>query len=69
MTDIDLFVTAIHAITHYSEKRIKQTIEMTELGIDPMPSMHGTPQWDIWMHYRVLREYERRRIHEPRKSG
>lgn len=68
MLDIDLFAATIYAVTHFPEKLIRQTIEMADHGIEPI-KMRGTMQYDVWMHYKILREYERRRIHEPRESG
>lgn len=53
------FIQAIRNITRYPEKLITQTIDMVEKhNIEPLQA-HGSMQWDVWLIYRVLREYER----------
>ena len=51
-------IQAIHNITHYSAELIEQTIALGEGGqlqfVRP-----GEIRFDIWLIYRVIREYER----------
>jgi len=52
------YIKAIRKVTHYSEKLIRQTIEMGDKGIEPL-RLPGSMQWDIWIIYQGIREYER----------
>ncbi len=61
------YAQAIHNVTRYEPRLIADTIAGIERKVIPIEQKYPTREWDIYMLYRVIKEYER--LHEPTKSA
>lgn len=66
--DVKAAITAVRASSGFSERRIKAVLSDLQHGIEPL-RVPGTIDWEIFMCYRTIEEYERERIHTTGEGG